>query len=287
MSDIVVNSPAVDWITLTTWSRTRYHYWQDSFSEIGDWLGQNDTKFEQYAGIKLTHTPGTIFIGAGSQSGVGHYLMYLSSRLAHMLYRDASKGIEDEDEDRTNCSRIDLQVTIARPKDYDSWSLATALRERGKLVSTMASRSKANPVELRTVYVGSRTSDKLVRIYEKEDKEGELFLRFEVQYGNDRRGGRAIQTWRALLRDDSVMGRVLLNEIQLLNSKRLSAWFANALMGFDPLKIRTSYSKSMSTLKWFESQVMPALDRYLRETGDMELTMKFYKILAGDNGDKD
>jgi hypothetical protein len=285
--DILINKPAIDWLTLTTWSATRYAYWQASFSEVGDWLGPNDSKFEQYKGIKKTFSPGTIFMGEGSQGAGCHYLMYATSRLAHMLYVDASQNVNQEDADTTNCSRIDLQVTIERPKNYDAWELGTALRRRGHLISSPASRSKLNPVELRTIYIGKWEGDKLIRIYEKEDKEGVVFLRFELRLQNDKKGGKAWAAWKSILRDDSRIGGILLDSVQLLNSQRVLEWFGPALSGYMPHRVKTSYSKSMSTRKWLESQVMPALDRYLRETDDTELIVKFYNILAGDIQDEE
>lgn len=284
-----INKPAIDYLSLTTYGTPLFEFWYNRFTIEGDWIkDENYTKFENYTGVKVDRdNMGTVFIGEGVQRNKNHYLMYVSSHLSEVLFSDIVRmrrelrQAEREGEFSINCTRLDIQCTIKSPPGWSQWDLEERLHTTGHLVHSSASMSKNR--EFRTVYVGAGGSDRLLRIYQKMDDNDELFLRFEIQYRNNKTGGYAYQAW-STIRQQGEVGKagILHNELITLGDSHLTDVFGPAIMSVsdDPIKLKREYSRSMTTRNWFTGQVIPALSRYVDENPfDAELVDMFARVL--------
>lgn len=160
----VVNSIACDWLTVTTFNQTEILRMKILSNQIGNAL--HPQSIMQYDGIKYERG----FFGIGMQSGKENAMMTVEGW-------DADRVIREFDLSKCNLPRVDVQLTIDKPKDY------SYTKERSFLDENI----KYNP-EVRgwdsnrggsTIYIGAPTSDKQSRMYEKGD--AFEFLRFEVQ----------------------------------------------------------------------------------------------------------
>lgn len=181
-SQAYVRDIGVDWMTLTTKDPQRALEWAEAFSAVAaqeqtrghKW---GDARFFGYVGQSCGH----VFYGKRSDGA----LVRLSSAIAEECGALFSP-------DACHCTRIDLQVTV---------ELATAapyLLERMYEAATEAPKKVGRAVGYtlikasdgsRTLYVGSRTSARYGRIYDKGMEQtlgqpGKL-MRFELEVKDD------------------------------------------------------------------------------------------------------
>jgi hypothetical protein len=110
-------------------------------------------------------------MGMGEQDGRRHCVLQASGPAANELF-DLVSG-----NDHFYCNRIDLQLTIKEPKNYDPRRLYDDVR---KLPGNKRNTSIILSDTGSTVYFGNRASDTFARCYQKEI-EGQRFLRFELE----------------------------------------------------------------------------------------------------------
>ncbi len=163
----------LDYLRLASWGHVPYtevmsnlmQNWPDEW-ERGKWL--------QYAGWRKE----SFFIGMGEQAKKRHAIMQASGYLAHTMYpvfRDFHGWY---------CTRFDIQRTVKKPEWCNLPKLHKLLGKKG----TSLISSEEND----TIYIGSRSSDKFIRLYEKLFDEMYLRLEFELK------GKRALMAWEAL-----------------------------------------------------------------------------------------
>jgi hypothetical protein len=124
-------------------------------------------KWLQYAGFKSDE----YFYGIGQQKGKRHCILQASGPASQTLF-DLVKQNE-----KFYCNRIDLQLTISEPKDYNPRKTYDAVR---KLPGNIRNTSLILSDTGSTVYFGNRTSDTFARCYQKQLDE-QKFLRFELE----------------------------------------------------------------------------------------------------------
>ena len=261
-SQIVLNKPAVDWYTATTYHTDIYSTWQSRHSEFEEWTGDLK-RWENYVGLQKNLKKGTIFMGDGVQGLRPHFLMYqtglMSDETMLETYLDGYRG-------KINFSRIDFQVTIMQPKGHSQWQLMNDLEKSQKrLVETNVSYSKIKPSkQLRTIYIG-KGSYRAIRIYQKESVDGEsTFLRFEVQYGNN--GNYKLASKMASVAagmEQATIGDTLKHEISKLNCPKLNDIFRTALRGYKPVKTKVTPDEGKDRKAWLMKQVLPAYIEFL------------------------
>ena len=283
-----INKPSIDYLTVTTYEPEVFNFWYDRFLVPGDETSEgNQSKFENYAGVKLDKEVGALFIGEGIQRKRQHYLLYISSHLSEILFDGLVKMTpplrqrEREGDITLNCTRLDIQCTIPSPDGWSQWNLQQRLHDRGYLVWSSASMTKSK--EFRTVYVGSTGSDRLIRIYQKLNDDDELFLRFEVQYRNNKAHGYAYQAF-STIRQQGEIGKagILHQELLNLRDSHLTDLFGPAIasQSDDPIKLKREYTRSMTTRNWLTGQVLIALTRYVDQNPfDAELKDMFARVL--------
>lgn len=210
MSQIIINSPACDWLTLTTFS---YKSWA-ALDKLLVRSGKVESK--SFGGYKGTSWGSSMFSGEGTQKEKGKEF-----KSPHFMIQGTGYGgyellafimaLPDFEHGSWKCTRIDVQVSVDYPSGYNarfvkdwievqpasSWlsghAIQPQLREGKKTKSGIA---------LDTWYVGSRNSQRLVRCYVKQvqplpaivsdshdtfldEPEGEIYLRYETQYNKE------------------------------------------------------------------------------------------------------
>lgn len=165
----------IDYLRLASWDFNAYveimPFLMESYP--GEWVRG---KWLQYTGWRKKG----IFVGRGVQGNKAHTILNVSGELSQLWYQNFLSL------DGWYCTRIDLQRTIKTPIAED---------ESLRLVRNECNTKKTSLIESEendTLYLGSRTSDKFTRLYEKVLDETYLRLEFELK------GYRSRATWDAL-----------------------------------------------------------------------------------------
>jgi hypothetical protein len=170
----------IDYLRLASWEFNAYvdmmpflmESWPKRW-ERGKWL--------QYVGWRKEG----LFVGRGMQGNKAHTVLNISGNLAQTWYKNFTRL------DAWYCTRIDLQRTIKTPLADDE-KLAI-IRDDCDTPKTTLIESEEND----TLYLGSRTSDRFTRLYEKILDETYLRLEFELK------GFRSRACWDAIRAGES------------------------------------------------------------------------------------
>jgi hypothetical protein len=238
--------PLVDWITLTSFQQIDYHQFVDAAVSLAD--VPKTGAVLQYAGA--WHS--ACFVGVGVQKGREHFILRVSGEEAHgLLSRLLRTG--------GHCTRIDLQITLPCPARYSARKLADSLRRCQKDERRHVTLIE-NTDGLDTIYVGSRQSEQLIRLYVKRPDADPDHLRFEVEY----KGPKAEAVWLEL-RQGTSLNAILANAIETCGKDDLGilASYWNFVQPSTVLKIARSVADEQSTLLWVTHAVLPALERLL------------------------
>lgn len=159
-------SAYVDYLRLGSWDLKAY---TNAASAMMQWRpGWKAGSFLQYHGHKLD----SLFFGTAKQREKSHYLIQCSGGLSQTLLDDPALAVLLSHES-FYCTRIDLQKTLPLPEWWNVRDIADSLGADGVKHSFIESDTGS------TLYVGSRTSDKFIRVYTKSlDRE---YLRFEYE----------------------------------------------------------------------------------------------------------
>jgi len=164
-----LNQVLVDYLKMTSWSETLC-----DDSEVLMTLHEypvGRAVITRYSGRKYVHG----FVGVGRQKDYEdnvvkpHYMTIVSGYLAGKVFEDMKRV-----QPNATCKRIDLQITVET--DLDFLGMYEQLRLNGVNAKYTASDTK-------TVYIGSRQSNRYIRIYEKDTSM--KLVRFEVEYKGD------------------------------------------------------------------------------------------------------
>lgn len=238
-----------DYVRLTTFNQSLNASFWESFRAMGsDTDAIKEGRFRNYAGLWL----GELFCGEGEQRGVPHFLLQSSGETSQDVFGFPVLK-------KARCTRIDLQVTVPSPKDYSSRTITDGLRSlewpgKGKA-------RKINLVDsadgLHTVYVGSRESERFIRIYLKVDDFGKKYARFEVEFKEDLAPEVWLQCWLGKSKD------VLSAEFERLPYVDCDLWRSleqvinSGAVGVDAGKTVSTEDK---TFKWI-ARIAPAIQR--------------------------
>ena len=171
--NVKIMKSQIDYLRLASWGHEPYTEVMANLMQNwpGDW---ERGKWLQYAGWRKEE----FFIGMGVQHKKRHAIMHASGFLAHKMhpvFMDYSKWY---------CTRIDIQRTIKKPEWVDLPKLHKLIGKKGA--------SLISSEENDTLYLGSRSSDKFTRLYEKMFDEMYLRLEFELK------GKRGLLAWQAI-----------------------------------------------------------------------------------------
>lgn len=260
-----VNNPLCDWLTLTTFYHEALLWWlYDGFAPESS---RREEKRMQYSGSATQN----LFWGTGVQNGDQHAMLQASGEIADRVLWLAN-------DDRLRCTRIDLQVTIDLPKGFSSRDLYDGLVHRD---ADWDGRRKAISIVqsgdgLDTVYIGSRKSDMLMRIYVKPDAAGYAsYIRFECEYKGDKADG----VYKSIVGGTHTIANILSFELQRLPALEfgLSTLFWEPLRATGKMPSPKTVPGQSDTIDWLLRQVEPAVIRLLHDHehgGRMETILK-------------
>lgn len=257
--DFLVGRVAVDWLTLTTYDRTVFNSLVEQAESYIDYNTSVSQKRMQYAG---TGGQG-FFFGKGKQRGDDHYMFVLSGIQAAVLAPALATSMFAR---LANCTRIDIQLTLpAREDARKTGDLGHAIRKSlmegvgrvGKRPSVTIWDNESDAGD--TIYIGSRSSDKFVRIYDKFG-DGIKFMRYEGEFKRNV----ADRIWSEFVTSEAALSNwitsTIINPIrelpefeemiEIMESKRTSdVW------------IEVEPRDNERTLRWLRQQVTPAAVR--------------------------
>jgi len=249
---MIIDAPAVDWLTFTTYENDHFQGWQ---------LWQKKLSGEKKAGkIRMYDGEwvGSSFIGQGRQGSRAHGLIRVSGSESNQAFFDLLDIGFDK------CTRLDIQFTTPLPLEYSARKFADDLRSGQVGEYQRSVELYENGDGLDTVYVGSKKSDRFARFYVKEN-DGKRYLRFEIEHKN---------TWAEIVSknlqsgDASMAGVMLdfLDTIQLDENQGIIRLFTDLLDSFRAgLKYPKHLTDDDSTITWIMEQVTPAIIRLLND----------------------
>lgn len=268
-----VNRPAIDYLTLTCFSpkgMAEFYKWHQAISD-----NPKDAKRMQYTGKMAHDRYGSAFLGVAEQKGMEHSMLQVSGYLGQVCWQHFSSFVLAG---HCKVTRLDLQVTIDYPRDVWSQSdLANEFRDEmpNRSISYIESQSGPQKSKLATIYIGSRSSDRLHRIYEKMGMADEVLLRFESEY----KGQRARAVAHSLAQGATPKSILWADLLALPDVGQLRRLFGRVLET-QPFAVRV-VRESGQTDEWLRTTVLPALDRYLNqhESDAYEMARLFERVI--------
>jgi len=220
-----------DWITVGSFDERNRRRWETVLSSEFA-INQYEAKQQMYVGTRYTGG----FVGQGEQRGLVHTICKVTGANANkVLYRilRASAG-------NYRFTRMDIQLTIDLPEFHSARKLADHLKSSQNLSIRLIENGGMD-----TVYVGSRQSARMWRIYVKEDSEKNLYLRFELEVKNGK---------------DNLADRLALN-IKKNGHRIMASYFFNHL---DRLNLPEAYTAILSDFRTGGTAPLP---KEVRDTG--------------------
>lgn len=268
-SHFLVNQVAMDWLTLTTYEKDVYNEFIQLCAESVDLKKSSSQKRMQYSGIGGNG----YFWGKGLQEGREHYMMILSGIEAATIGNVWMGKLASVD---CQSTRIDIQLTLLKEgKCRKTSEVGNAIR---KSITNQPSRVGA-PLSVKlvdsdkfnddTVYIGSRSSNRYVRIYDKVS-EGNEYLRYECEV----KGDLAKRLYGELLTVPEALKSWLLGSIHpsirtIPEIKR----FVQVMEGVKEVHPYVEFAPSTfdTRMKWLNEQVMPSLVKMAMDGYDKEV----------------
>lgn len=163
----------VDYLRLCTWDLAAYTKAASALMQYRH--GWKSGRFLQYNGHKLD----SMFFGTAKQSDKHHYLIQVSGGMAQTITSDLGLMMILGDTD-FYCTRLDVQKTLEEPEWWNVRDVVDSI----KTMDAARSPETISFIESstgETIYVGSRTSDKFIRIYTKSIDRDYLRLEYELK----------------------------------------------------------------------------------------------------------
>lgn len=240
MNDIEINRPRCDWVTATTYEIDVY---RRAVRDLLPTVAASPTKQKrmQYNG----HKSGHIFYGQGEQEGREHFMIQSSGEMADSDYGYILPEM--------TCKRVDLQVTCELPLWYKPRSLVDSFRQdvwhgRRRKVGLREDGSGGS-----TVYVGSRQSDKFIRVYVK----GNHYLRFEIELKRSLAENAAKMM---LMAPKTAVSGIIAAEIEKLPSHPIIEMFAKYTEGNMEISTYHANPDMVARMKWLSS-LLPTIEK--------------------------
>lgn len=233
----------------------------------------------------------------GYDVGKGGAFGFYGQKTRHALYGDkkewsmlqvsgyeAKRGIILAHEG-TQCSRLDLQMTVFVGEDNVTNTIRTAYQQACQTDRPEARHMKVTCIESRgkiqTVYLGSRASDIFFRIYDKFAESGKEEYRGCVRYELEIKGRASKALWRKL-----ISGEITLFDCFKMLQKMLLE--RGVLVPVDEIKTdgpdfpRREKTRTEATAAWLASQVAPTVRRLTDTHGWMYCFSMLFHLACSD-----
>lgn len=269
MTYLDLNHAAIDYLTLTSFEPEFRLHWNRVLDQIKP-LRKTDTRSQQYQGEMTYYPAGSVFQGDALQKGLDHYVVKISGGLAEEMRETAFR---QQKAHLCRATRVDLQVTIAYPKDWSQIDLLQRIHDSGKIPGWRSSDDqKAGRLE--SVYIGSWHSDRFATVYPKVTRGNTKLLRFECRYKKDRANS-LLRMLAAGERPDNFLRHELINTIK---DKPLRAVFEPALIGTGVANPKIKLKqKEDKTADWLVEQVLPTFTRMIADHDSDGRVLDAYK----------
>ncbi|HSH05305.1 MAG TPA: replication initiation factor domain-containing protein [Anaerolineae bacterium] len=266
--NLLLNVPMVDWLTVTTFDHSHHNDWLEHQLSLSRLISSQltPTASRGYEGLKFSPLSWSLL--CGEQKSRSHFMSRSSGAGSHAVFKYHLPRL-----DSLRVTRIDLQITVQIPVDFDWLSffdfMSASIKSHNPRIKTNLNTN--SDYQLSTVYIGSRSSDRFIRFYAKEvtpspdaiDQTSLRFFRFEVEY----KGDRATNVSHALA-DGASIADFLLGELDRwpelyppLYDFLLSHLSGDATSASAPSEV-VETSKSYA---WFVRSVVPFLKRMISD----------------------
>jgi hypothetical protein len=196
-------APALDWLTLATYNFPAY---AGLVSIIRDWRKHDwrPGRWLQYDGFQ--NGDGLYYGHAMQSNEKEHYVVKLSGSNAQQFFDHTFYLPPDKRNFLHNfyATRVDIQVTAPIPDWWNVRELHDWYLEQRKTVSIIQSETG------NTLYLGSRSSGRFVRFYEKALETLYLRLEFELK------GDYARNAWLALITNNNTVSEIYASHLDAL-----------------------------------------------------------------------
>jgi hypothetical protein len=257
-TDVVyVRSVALDWLTITTPDRAAFRWAVGLIEAHTPASERREAQVMQYRGWKGDGYQ----VGVGEQQGDQHFMVRLWGSVAQSFMQAAicyPRMLE-----LFRCTRADVQYTYDEVPSVRLGAVGEALRAADW--SSHKGRKPeinyySNNDGLDTLYIGSRSSVRMQRVYVKPiDKVAHL--RWEVEYKEQLAGN----LWAALLAGGlAVLPGILAGEmvvVPLAVCPELAGLPALVGAPADRLKLRRDDGDAMTAIAWVWNSVLPCVRR--------------------------
>lgn len=173
------------------------------------------------------------------------------------------------------CKRVDLAIDVM-DSDLDLQRLAKMLKQFIFGITTARSWNVISGSQGDTLYIGNRTSEQFMRIYDKgkQMKTDMNWKRIEIEL----KGSRAVQAARDLAgMTETQAGDYTKAIIKGYADFPDDTW--RAIVGDLVIMLGKSKDETPDTYKWLITQVAPAMARYMNDTGDATVIEKFLAVV--------
>lgn len=259
---MIINRPAIDWLTLTTYDLKEQRAMGAMLLRHLPHAGTESRPMTQ--GLYNGRGGNGWFGGEGNQNGKQHFLYRFSGDLSDAIAFDPLRPVVE-------CTRLDIQLTLPLPcpieQAYDQYTALSSLmaeHERGRGQRGRKVGGPLYPNGECTLYVGTRQgTERFYRLYTKEGDEGEWFIRFEIELKN--KAGMAGRAWRAIGNDPLAVVSLLAGELSTMPQHALLTPFHEQMthMPQELMKQERRRTEPNKTLQWIMKQVDPSIRKLL------------------------
>lgn len=285
LNSIVCDVPRIDWLTATTFDQVHFMSIRDEWMRwtVRSMTGgkSEQAKRRQYKGVEI----GGVFFGIAEQNGVDHFMVVASGGLAHHFATIMRTWLA-----AMKVTRIDIQYTTSLMGNWDLNGDAEQMHRLSPATTTTTYVKRSAKGKYQTLYVGSRQSDKMVRVYQKDgivDGGHEVKLgRWEIEFTGDL----APNVYSSVFADPEnsakVMGGILSTSYDKLEGRFGRLTFMGTfspMLKYDTYKLRVM-GKPSRTVEWLYEAVLPAIKSLCAE-GSSEQAMVWLNVARCSVGD--
>lgn len=274
----------IDWLSFTAPRDTDKH-----FPKLPPWESGRDAKpdvprFGYRSAIRLPS--GMVVMFDGSTSTMGWHYIYSGSALKNLdeAFQDGGQHVLSyHSREGHKCTRIDLAIDV-----YDEPKLLPRLKamsERHEWMGTAHSSTTIQSSDGKglTIYVGSRTSERFVRMYDKAAQLGQIgdWTRIETEVKGD--SARAIA--RAILgAGDSGLSLVAQSVISRVCEFPCEAWYS--VFDGEKMEIGTPKVEEKQTEAWILGQVATAIAKFERANPEKKILERLWNAIEDKLGER-
>lgn len=271
MSTYTLNTPQIDYLTMTTKSYELYLTWKRMCmrKSVGNPLPTKPFTLLDYAG--MVSADGSVSVGSRTREGSEEYIVQLSGPTTEALWRSI---VTDE---KYNITRIDVAY-MSSAKEYPKPEELLLLLTCNGVACSLESGKDG----VQTLYIGKRNTVRYIRVYEKVLTDSQ-YLRLEVEC----KKGLASRLGIPLLNDETVRYALLAGSVE-----KMPLVFQSQLsMPFGEVSTRLPRGESVTSgtaesyRDWFRDVVAPSLLKRMRSAsrlglGTTEYALEYKELLA-------